>query len=491
MSRSGGLQTADGELQLAGLLFCTRYPSPHSRGMTPLRGRKTNVRMIASFKGPAHLLPRTMNEQIEELKQRWISAQPLKSEDEERLWQKYRLEWNYNSNHIEGNTLTYGETELLFLQGQTIGSHELREYEEMKAHDVAIFHVRDLAKSDKMLTEADIRGLNKIILKEPFWKPAQTAEGAPTRKQIIPGEYKCSPNNVRTKTGELFSFASPLETPGKMQELIAWLNGELKTDKPDIIAISAELHHRFLLIHPFDDGNGRVARLLSNYLFLKNGYPPIIVKSADKANYVAALRLADSGDVKGLITYFESQLDWSLNVALQAARGASIEELSDVEKELAIFIQDQDTERSPVVARSVAVLLNTFESGLKDLISKTESKLNQLQPLFSENATTFSPWPGEWRTLMPERFSTQPNHSDYTWNFAMQGYKGRATTPFTVNFSFSVHFEQFSYSFRTSGVTEIKKLYSEPILSDEADAFSTALLKYAFNQIRNQAGVNQ
>ena len=430
-----------------------------------------------------------MNEQIEELKQQWTSAQPLKSEDEERLWQKYRLEWNYNSNHIEGNTLTYGETELLFLQGQTAGSHDIREYEEMKAHDVAIFHVRELAKSAESLTEADIRGLNKIILKEPFWKPAQTAEGAPSRKQIIPGEYKSSPNNVRTKTGELFNFASPLETPGKMQELLAWLKQELKDERMDIIAISAELHHRFLLIHPFDDGNGRVARLLSNYLLLKYGYPPIIVKSADKANYLAALRIADSGDMRGLVTYFESQLEWSLTLALQAARGASIEELSDVEKELAIFIRDQDTERSLVVARSAPVLLNTFKSGLKDIISKCESKLIQLQALFSENETTFSPWPGDWRMMMPQKLSEQPNHGDYAWSFRMRGYKGKAKTPFNVDFSFSIRFEQFRYSFQSDGIAAITKLYSEPILSDEADAFSTALLKYAFNDIKQKAGV--
>lgn len=430
-----------------------------------------------------------MNEQIDELKQQWILVQPLKSEDEERLWQKYRLEWNYNSNHIEGNTLTYGETELLFLQGQTTGSHELREYEEMKAHDFAIFHVRELAKSAELVTETDIRGLNKIILKEPFWKPAQTAEGAPSRKQIIPGEYKSSPNNVRTKTGELFSFASPLETPGKMQELVAWLKQELKSEEKDLIAISAELHHRFLLIHPFDDGNGRVARLLSNFLLIKNGYPPIIVKSADKANYLAALRLADSGDMRCLITYFESQLEWSLTLALRAARGASIEELSDVEKELAIFIRDQDTERSPVVARSVSVLLNTFKSGLKDIITKCESKLLQLQPLFSESVITFSPWPGDWQAVMLQKLSENPSHGDYAWAFNMRGYKGKANAPFNVDFSFTVHFEQFRYSFRSSGVTEIKKLYSEPILSDEADAFSTALLKYAFSQVKSQAAV--
>src|ERR1051325_8533016 len=88
-----------------------------------------------------------MRETTKELQNKWIAAQPLKAEDEQRLWDKFRLEWNYNSNHIEGNTLTYGETELLLFQGQTTGTHTIREYEEMKAHDVAIAHVRELASS--------------------------------------------------------------------------------------------------------------------------------------------------------------------------------------------------------------------------------------------------------------------------------------------------------------------------------------------------------
>ena len=70
--------------------------------------------------------------QLEKLK-------PLKREDEERLWKKFRLEWNYNSNHIEGNTLTYGQTELLLIFEKTTGDHDMREYEEMKAHDVYDF----------------------------------------------------------------------------------------------------------------------------------------------------------------------------------------------------------------------------------------------------------------------------------------------------------------------------------------------------------------
>lgn len=79
-------------------------------------------------------------------KSQWMTAQPLKVEDDERLWKKFRLEWSYNSNHIEGNTLTYGETELLIILGQTKGNHTIREYDEMKAHDLAVRHILKLAE---------------------------------------------------------------------------------------------------------------------------------------------------------------------------------------------------------------------------------------------------------------------------------------------------------------------------------------------------------
>ena len=140
-------------------------------------------------------------------------------DDEERLWRKLRLEWNYNSNHIEGNTLTYDETVLLLLHDQVAGSHPMRDYEEMKAHNVAIELSSSLAAADSPLTEADIRELNRILLKEPFWKSAETPDGGVTRKWIEPGKYKTQPNHVRTRTGELHRFAEPEETPARMEEL--------------------------------------------------------------------------------------------------------------------------------------------------------------------------------------------------------------------------------------------------------------------------------
>ena len=263
---------------------------------------------------------------LNSLHDEWQSLQPLKPEDEARLWQKLRLEWNYHSNHIEGNTLTYGETSLLLFHDRTTGNHIFREYLEMKAHDVAIGYVRQLAADpSRMITEADIRDLNQIILKEPFWKEAITPDGQPTRREITPGQYKTAPNHVRTATGEMFYFATVEDTPPKMRALAEWLHQALQSPALHPVEIAAKLHHDFVIIHPFDDGNGRVARLLVNYILQRSGYLPIIVRTEDKAQYLTALGLADAGDLEPLTEYLSKATLVSLELGIRTARGQPID----------------------------------------------------------------------------------------------------------------------------------------------------------------------
>ena len=228
-------------------------------------------------------------------------------EQDDRLWKKLRLEWNYNSNHIEGNTLTYDETVLLLIHGQTAGSHPLRDYEEMKAHDVAIELVRRLAVAEQPLAEADIRELNRVLLKEPFRKVAETPDGAMTRKWIEPGKYKTQPNHVRTRTGELHRFAEPEETPARMEEWTSRFREDLNRADYPLPEFLAESHGSFVNIHPFDDGNGRTARLLTNYLLLRKHLLPLVIRSEDRDRYLGALRQADAGNGRLLAEFMLAQ----------------------------------------------------------------------------------------------------------------------------------------------------------------------------------------
>lgn len=261
----------------------------------------------------------TLPDDLRQLAADWATAQPLPAENGSRLWQRLRIEWNYNSNHIEGNTLTYGETLLLLIHGRTRGDHLLREYEEMRGHDVAIELVRTLAGEERPLSEGDIRDLNRIVLKEGFWRVAKTPDGEPTRKWIEPGRYKAQPNHVLTATGEIFSFATPDETPALMAAFVQWLRAEMELPTLALPALLARAHHEFIRIHPFDDGNGRVVRLLVNYLLLRAGLLPLVVKSRDRSRYLEVIAFADAGDLAPLGEFFAEALRWSLRLGLDAA----------------------------------------------------------------------------------------------------------------------------------------------------------------------------
>ncbi len=307
---------------------------------------------------------------ISDLYKEWTDLQPLSKEHDDRLWEKMRLEWNYNSNHIEGNTLTYGETMLLLIFDKTTGDHELREFEEMKAHDVAIHVVKEWSKDNREITEADIRSLNEIILVRPYWKEALTYDGQETRRKIKVGEYKEFSNSVRLKNGEMFHYASPEDVPKLMQDLLAWYR-EHNTTNPLVLA--AELHYKFIRIHPFDDGNGRVARLLVNYVLMKHNYPPLIVKSDDKMGYLTALQKADSGNIAAFVDYMAEQLIWSLELALKAAKGENIDEPEDLDKKLSLLEKELhaiDPDNEVRIQLSKEVFNDIYKTWVRELFKE-------------------------------------------------------------------------------------------------------------------------
>ncbi len=307
---------------------------------------------------------------------------PMKPEDDKRLNRKLRLEFNYNSNHIEGNTLTYGQTQLLLFFDKSSGDVPVSDIEEMKAHDIALSQIEEMAKeNERPLTELFIKELNKIILVKPFWKDAISQNGTPTRKRIEIGQYKTSPNSVMLRNGKMHEYASPEETPALMNELLNWYNKNMETFHP--VHLAAEFHYRFVCIHPFDDGNGRVARLLMNYILLRNNYPPVIIKSEDKETYLTALQKADTGDVVSLIEYIEKQSIWSLELSIKAANGEDIDELGDIEKEIEILKKDRLTITK--IFKTPKVSFEIIKHIFDDLWTPLNKVLNKFDDFFAES----------------------------------------------------------------------------------------------------------
>ena len=231
---------------------------------------------------------------IEELYREWQSVQPLKEEDARRLNQKFMLEFNYNSNHIEGNTLTYGQTELLLMFGRVVGEANMKDLEEMKAHNVCLKMMQEEAGiKEKPLTESFIRTLHQTMLREDYTVYRQLPGGVNTSYVVHAGCYKTRPNSVITPSGERFEYASPEETPALMADLIAWYNQGEAEKSISPVELAALFHYRYIRIHPFEDGNGRIARLLMNYILTKHDYPMLVIRSKTKKQYLDALGKAD------------------------------------------------------------------------------------------------------------------------------------------------------------------------------------------------------
>lgn len=428
-------------------------------------------------------------EKVERLKAELDSLRPLYAEAEARIMQKFRLDWNYHSNNLEGNSLTYGETKALILFGITAQGKPLKDHFEITGHNEAINWILEIVKDERPLTETFIRELHTLLLKESSYKEALTAEGKATRRKIEVGKYKTQPNHVITVTGETFYFATPEETPARMQELVEWFRNE--KEKPDVnpIILASLFHYRFIRIHPFDDGNGRVARILMNFILMQFGYPPVIIKTEDKENYYAVLRLADADELEPFIEYIAQNLTRSLEIMIKGARGESVEEPDDLDKELALLERKFRTIGEKIeVAKSEAVLLNLFEKSFKSLIIefiKTGEKFERFysQSMFSAAINN--------STIYRDKNFLELGHKSFLRNFADSNYFSLHYAFYALNqigfesnnFSFTIklEFSLTNYFIYVAGVEKplhkIEKLYSEELSIEEI----TELMKVISN----------
>jgi Fic family protein len=326
---------------------------------------------------------------IDALKTEVEKLRPINPEQEMRVFQKFRLDWNFNSNAIEGNKLTQGETEMFLLHGLTSKGKPFKDYLDIRGHNEAIDFLLSLVRQQEVLTEAVIRHLHTILLVEPYTVPAITPDGQPSTKTVNLGEYKTLPNHVLTQTGEIHRYASPEETPALMGDLIKWLRDSDTWRDLHPVAVAAIFHHRFTAIHPFDDGNGRLARLLLNLILMQRGFPPVIVRVKNRDSYIFALRKADLGDPEEIIGAVADETMNSLELFLRGARGDTIDELDDIDKEVALLKQKLRHIDDPLVL-SLEVQREWFRECIFPLLEKLINKLGQFNEFYFESKLTAS-----------------------------------------------------------------------------------------------------
>ena len=343
---------------------------------------------------------------IESLYKEWRSLQPLKEQDQNRLDQKFMLEFNYNSNHIEGNTLTYGQTEMLLMFGKVIEEANMKDLEEMKASNVGLKMVKEAAiDKEQPLTEYFIRTLHKILLREDYTLYRQLSDGTDTSYVVHAGQYKTRPNSVITATGEKFEYASPDETPALMTDLLQWYNQAEAEGAIAPLELASLFHYRYIRIHPFEDGNGRISRLIVNYILYRHGYPMIVVKSADKNKYLTALNRCDVAvgpipsdgahaelsQITPFVDYMRMCLERALIISIKAAKGENIEDADDWRKNLKLKYRDQINKPEATEERVDKIIRKDFV----ELLLYVDSELSEFYSIFT--SVQWDPNNGEFK----------------------------------------------------------------------------------------------
>ncbi len=210
-------------------------------------------------------------EQINKLKIWLDSFRPFSSIIVDELKKLYDVQFTYNSNAIEGNTLTQSETELVLTKGITVGGKTLEEHLEVIGHKEAIDYIETLAQQDTIVREWEIKQIHNLIL-----------------RKIHPLEAGIYRTLDVKAAGTNYLYPEHYLISQLMNDFVTWLNST-EASQLHPVEYAARVHYRFVSIHPFRDGNGRTARLIMNLLLIRAGYPIVIIDNQKRNEYINAI----------------------------------------------------------------------------------------------------------------------------------------------------------------------------------------------------------
>ncbi len=199
------------------------------------------------------------------------AKRPLTQSEIKTIRKWFDVTYTYHTNALEGNTLTLGETRMILEDGLTVGGKQVKEIFEAKNHQKSLDLLFDIVSGDKDLSEEAICALHKKLLLDIDDENA--------------GNYRKIQVYI-TGSEELPPMAKAV--PNFMKEFIIWYNDN--KDKIDVLDLVGRVHYKFVKIHPFIDGNGRIARLIVNLILLKSDYPPIIIPITRRQEYIEAIK---------------------------------------------------------------------------------------------------------------------------------------------------------------------------------------------------------
>ncbi|MFV5701299.1 Fic family protein [Flavobacterium sp. XS2P12] len=244
----------------------------------------------------------TSFERLYEKKQVLQTSRPLPNIALHKIKESLSIEWTYNSNSIEGNTMSLRETQMVIQEGITIKGKSLREHFETHNHDKAIDYLYSIVDEDYNLQSIDILSLHGLVLRS------------------IEDDFAGRIRNGGVRiTGANFTPPNANKVPDLLDELIDFIN----TNPLELndIELATVFHHKLVWIHPFFDGNGRTVRLAMNLLLMRSGFPPAIILKNDRKKYYEALNQANGGNYQKLTLLMCQSLERTLNIYINALPG--------------------------------------------------------------------------------------------------------------------------------------------------------------------------
>lgn len=258
----------------------------------------------------------TTFDRLYEKKQLLQTSRPLPNIALNKIKESLSIEWTYNSNSIEGNTLSLRETQMVLQEGITVKGKSLREHFETHNHDKAIDYLFSIVNDDYVLRSIDILSLHGLVLRS------------------IEDEFAGRLRNGGVRiTGANFVPPNANKVSDLLDELIEFIN----TNPLGLndIELASVFHHKLVWIHPFFDGNGRTVRLAMNLLLMRCGFPPAIILKNDRKKYYEALNQANGGNYQKLTLLMYQALERTLNIYINALPGNDSEyiEISNLVQE--------------------------------------------------------------------------------------------------------------------------------------------------------------
>jgi Fic family protein len=244
----------------------------------------------------------TTFERLYEKKQVLQTSRPLPPIALNKIRESLSIEWTYNSNSIEGNTMSLRETQMVIQEGITIKGKSLREHFETHNHDKAIDYLYSIVNDDYNLRSIDILSLHGLVLRS------------------IEDDFAGRIRNGGVRIiGANFTPPNANKVPDLLDELIDFVNkNPLNLND---IELATVFHHKLVWIHPFFDGNGRTVRLAMNLLLMRCGFPPAIILKNDRKKYYDALNQANGGNYQKLILLMCQSLERTLTIYINALPG--------------------------------------------------------------------------------------------------------------------------------------------------------------------------